>query len=464
MKKILLFCFICVCVETSFAQTETFDLTTFTSPKARKSDGQRWKKEVKTNSFTSYSITNNQTKSYCQIFIMLSTNSKGGIQEDFENEWQNLIVKQYNVTDTAHTAEPLTAGGWQMKAGMAPFTFNNGTSTAILTTMSGYNKAVSIVAVSNSEGYISDIQQLLKSVVMKQLSTDNPVQQQTTQSNNHPTANSKFAFTTTNFDDGWVGTEQPDWVHVTKGNTVILIHYAQPNIRNFNNLDDATAFVWNTIVMPRYSNISNLWVRNKWYADGDFMNAKYYAGADLTENVSGKKVHVVLYKSGNAGKWIEFITPDKVSFQNQFTVAYQQDGTNWDKLSAMANYNKFAVAAGDLPGNWKSSSGASIEYYNVYTGNNMGMASASSTTEFVFQTDGTYTSVYKGVDGFNGNNRYVGETNKGKSIVSNWEMKLTNRFKGATETFTIQFEAVKGGRILHMYRGSVEELHLFKIK
>src|SRR5688572_20141020 len=175
MKKIILLCVFCFSLATSIAQKETFDLTTFTPPTARKSDGQRWKKEVKANSYTSYSITNTQTRSYCQIFIMLSTNSKGGIKEDFENEWQNLIVKQYNVTDTAHTTEPLTAGSWQMKAGIAPFIFNNGTSTAMLTTMSGYNKAVSIVAVSNSEEYISAIQQLLKSVVMKKPSSDNPV-------------------------------------------------------------------------------------------------------------------------------------------------------------------------------------------------------------------------------------------------------------------------------------------------
>lgn len=42
-------------------------------------------------------------------------------------------------------------------------------------------------------------------------------------------------------------------------------------------------------------------------------------------------------------------------------------------------------------------------------------------------------------------------------------MKLTNRFKGATDIFAIQFEAVKSGRILYMYKGSVEELHLFKM-
>ena len=170
-----------------------------------------------------------------------------------------------------------------------------------------------------------------------------------------------------------------------KAASVVLIHYTQPDIKGFNNLDEATAFAWNTIVAPRYSNISNLWIRKSWYADGDFMNGKYFAEADLTDNASSKRVHVVLYKNGNGGKWIEIITPDKASFQNQFSIVYQQDGTNWDKLSVMTNYNKFAVAASDLPGSWYSSGGSNIQYYNVYTGNNAGMAFASSNTEIIFQ-------------------------------------------------------------------------------
>lgn len=442
---------------TGIAQKVTYDLTTYLPPKG-------WKKEVKSNTYNSYSITNKQKKTYCQIFIMLSTASKGSLKEDFEIEWQNLVVKQYSVTTAPQVTEPQSENGWQAMGGSASFTFNSGKSTALLTTMSGYNKVVSILAVTNSQDFMPAIQSFLESVDMKKPSADNTINKQTSQQTNQSVDNGKFAFTTTNFDDGWVGIEQPDWVRVSKGNTVILIHYAQPNIRDFNNLDDKTAFVWNTIMAPRYSNISNLWIRKSWYGDGDFMNGKYFAEADLTENASGKKVHVVLYKNGTSGKWLEFITTDKPAFQNQFTVVHQQDGTNWDKLSVMGNYNKFAVAAIDLQGNWKSSSGAGIEYYNVYTGNNMGTATASSTTEFIFQSGGTYSSIYKGVDGFNGNNRYVGETFNGKSTVSNWEMKLTNRFKGATETFAVQFEAVKGGRILHMYRGAVEELHLFKLK
>ncbi len=466
MKKIFLLCFLCVSAATILspvevlAQKETFDLTTYTAP-------ENWKKDIKEN-VISYSFTDRKKMTWCQVGIYKSTISKGSIEQDFDSEWEELIKKPNNKEPQDPGNAVKETGGWKIKTGRGKFTFNNTQPIAVLTTMSGFNRCVSIVATTNSLDYMPAIEQLLASVEMKNVSTDNPVNQPVIQPvlqpTIQPTGKSKFAFNTTNFDDGWVATEQEDWVKSAKGTTVVLIHYAQPYIRDFNNLDEKTAFVWNTIVALRYSNISNLWIRKSWYADGDFMNGKYFAEADLTENVTGKKVHVALYRNGSSGKWIEFIKADKTTFQNQFSVVYQQVGTNWDKLSAMANYNKFAVAASDLPGNWKSSSGAGIEYYNVYTGNNMGMATASSTTEFIFKTGGTYTSVYKGVDGIGGANRYHGETYNGKSIVSNWEMKLSNRFKGATETFAIQFEAVKGGRILHMHRGSVEELHLFKLK
>ncbi len=204
MKNIFSFLFFFFSAANAFAQSETYDLITYAPAKENQSDGLGWKKEVKANTYTSYTITNQQKKNYCQIFIILSTASKGGIKEDFESEWQSLVARQYNVTDTPQTNQPSEEGGWQMKGCMASFTFNNGKSTAMLTTMSGYNKAVSIVAVTNSTDYIPAIQQLLESVAMKKPSTDNPVEQQTTQSNTQSIVNSKFAFTATNFDEGWV--------------------------------------------------------------------------------------------------------------------------------------------------------------------------------------------------------------------------------------------------------------------
>jgi hypothetical protein len=59
---------------------------------------------------------------------------------------------------------------------------------------------------------------------------------------------------------------------------------------------------------------------------------------------------------------------------------------------------------------------------------------------------------------------FDGEKNNGNAIVSNWEVQLTNSFKGETHVFAAQFEAVKGGRILHLYRGNIEEMHMYKIQ
>lgn len=170
LLSVLTFIFLTV---NSFAQKETYDFVTYTPPKG-------WKKEVKANTYTSYTIINKQKKDYCQIYIMLSTAGKGNIIEDFESEWQGLIAKQYNVIDTPQTTELSTANGWQMKDGKASFVFNNRKSAAMLTTMSGYNKAISIVAVTNSDDYIPAIQQLLGSIEMKKPETAQIQQQQNT--------------------------------------------------------------------------------------------------------------------------------------------------------------------------------------------------------------------------------------------------------------------------------------------
>lgn len=442
------------------AQKQTFDLTTFIPPAG-------WKKET-TQGSVQFSKQDLKTKNYCILIVMKSIPGTSDAKENFNLAWESIVKNMVEVSATPTLQPSETENGWEAQSGFANYADEGQTGVALLVTNTGFDKMVNIVALTNTDKYQDEMNSFFESITLKKITTTSKTTNQTKTpvnlaSNNNVTK-SKFAYTTTNFEDGWVATEQSDWVRATKGTSVVLVHYSLPDIRSFNNLDESTAFVWNTLVAPRYKNLKNFWNRKSWWADGDFMTKKYYAEGDLIENSTGKQVYVVLYKNGNSGKWIEIITPDKASFQKQFTIVYQQDGTDWDKLSNMGNLNKFAVAASDIIGNWKSASGAGIEYVNIYTGNSAGMASSSSTTEFFFKPGNTYTSIYKGVMGSNGANQYHGVTYNGKSIVTNWEMKLTNRFKGATETFTIQFEAVKGGRILHMYRGSVEELHLFKLK
>lgn len=156
MKRIIYFCFFSAFAATSFAQKETFDLVTYTPPGG-------WTKEV-TQNITSYSMVNKKSNTWCQVGIIKSTNSKGGIEQDFESEWQKLIVKNYKPTEAPKVNEVQETDGWKIKTGAGNFTFNNSGAIAMLTTMSGFNRCVSIVATTNSQDYLKDIETLLSSV------------------------------------------------------------------------------------------------------------------------------------------------------------------------------------------------------------------------------------------------------------------------------------------------------------
>lgn len=164
MKKIICLSILFISVATSFAQKETFDLVTYTPPKD--SMAIVWKKEVR-ETIVIYSFTNKKNNSWCQISIVKSTTSKGSINQDFESEWKELIVKNYKPAEAPQLNEVQETDGWKIKAGGAKFTFNNSDAIAMLTTMSGFNRCVSITAATNSEDYLKDIKALLVSVDLK---------------------------------------------------------------------------------------------------------------------------------------------------------------------------------------------------------------------------------------------------------------------------------------------------------
>ncbi len=154
MKNILLLCVLCALMGKCFAQKQTFDLINFTAPKG-------WKKDITENTI-SYTKASNNT--WCRIIIVKSTISKGSIDEDFENEWQELVVKNYNPTETAQLDEVQEENGWKIKAGGSKFVFNNSQAKVLLTTATGYNRCASIVATTNSQNFLKDIEALLASV------------------------------------------------------------------------------------------------------------------------------------------------------------------------------------------------------------------------------------------------------------------------------------------------------------
>jgi hypothetical protein len=156
MKRYSLIASLCF-ITTLQAQTkEVFDIVTYSAPTG-------WIKEVKEN-LISYTITNKKNKSWCQIGILKSTISKGNIDADFDSEWQELVAKPYSITEPPQINEVQEKDDWKIKAGSGKFLFNNSNASAILTTASGYNRCVSIVAITNSQDYIKDIEAVLTSV------------------------------------------------------------------------------------------------------------------------------------------------------------------------------------------------------------------------------------------------------------------------------------------------------------
>ncbi len=265
---------------------------------------------------------------------------------------------------------------------------------------------------------------------------------------NQPIAKTGFAFNTTNFDDGWIATEQEDWVQVTRGNTKVLIHYPNKNADAYNSvLLDGLKNAWNILVAPRYITAGNFEFKplQSW-------ESIEFAEADAVEKATGKTVHVVLFKknySGGGGKYIEFITSSKSSYEQEFGVYNDASSwENWDKIANMATYNKFAVAANDLIGKWTNKFSGTQQYVNIYTGANAGMDTHASAEKFEFSTGSIYNWEISVASGFVGSIKFTSAKATGKwSLVYNWQIHFSDIEKKA-KTYNAYFSCVKGARLL----------------
>lgn len=445
MRKIFFLGFLYISITTSFAQKESFDVATYTAPTG-------WTKNNTNKGVVSYSITNNQKGTYCQIGVYASTTSKGSLQADFESEWQDLVVKTYKPTQKPELVPAASENGWDAQGGAAPFVFSGAQSIAMLVTMSGNGRCMSIVILTNTEDYQADIEKFLDSVELKKIeTTSQPVADasKTTKTPSvSPITNDGFHFSTINFDDGWTSTVHEDWVQVAKGNIKVLLHYATDRI-DVSSMDYETISnnAWNTLVAPRYSSLLNFF---NFRGSADFERPHFICG-DVTDNTSGKKVYVVLFKRGNSG-WIEIVAPDKNNFIQTFgidinKVDYYVESKIWEPLQLLANYNKFAVAASDLKGKWTTSFSGMTQYVNVYTGANAGASSHSSSQVIVFTGD-TYTWELKVASGMVGNLKFDGVKSNGKfTMLSNWQVKFSD-IEGKPKIYDVYFSCVKGGRML----------------
>lgn len=438
MKQLFAFLTTCLFLNGIYAQKENFDIVTCSPPKG-------WKRELKPEALTYY-IINQKKKTWCKIAVLKSIPTKGNIEADFNSEWET-IAKPLG-TGTPQLSDITGSEEWKMKNGAATFNFNNAESVASLTTISGNNVCVSILATTNSQEYISIIQDFLNSVKLAKPAT--PAQQKTvtTKPDTNNSKKGSFTFTTTNFDDGWKSTVQEDWVEVTKGNVKVLLHYPKDGTVFPADPEPLTNAAWNILVAPRYSNLKNYKT-----AYINTYNRPYLGMGYATEKSSGKDVFVLLFRQG--GGWLEFVTPDKNTFIQQYkfdpeTIRWDSESDLLKPLANMSGYNKFAVAAADFKGKWTSDFTGIQQLYNIYTGAYGGMHMNQSNEEFVFGSNNSYNWKLLVVSGMVGNAQFNQVKSSGTfSVPNNWQLQCSKIEKGP-KLYNAFWSCIKGARVLNL--------------
>ena len=302
------------------SQQQAFDLATFTPPKG-------WKKQT-TESAIQFTKEDATKGTYCLITLYKAIPGKPDSKENFDLAWETLVKEMVTVSSKPEMQPNATENGWEAQSGYAPFESDGSKGIALLVTSSGFEKMVNIIILTNTDAYQNEMSAFLESISLKKITG-------TTKQVNNPVTNpvkptqttsvSKkdgFAFTTSNFDDGWTSTVQEDWVEVTKGNIKVLLHYPKEGTIFPADPDPLVRAAWDILVAPRYSSLKNFKTTYITWSPQPIMGFGY-----ATDNATKKEKYVVLFRQGSSG-WLEFIAPDKNSFVQQFKV--DPDVIRWD--------------------------------------------------------------------------------------------------------------------------------------
>jgi hypothetical protein len=424
---------------------ETFDIAVFQPPKGWKTQAGQMSMQI---------LTEDKAKgSYCLITLFKSIPGTDNPRKNFDAAWQTVVKGTVNVSTAPEMAPPNKGESWKTEMGFAPFEKDGEKGIAVLATISGYDRMVNVLILTNTQEFEPNITAFLESIRLQKPLAENttaPVRNATGAVSNAAlppaAAASGYAFTTTNFDDGWTSTIQEDWVHVAKGSVRVLIHHPNKKADAYNSvLMDGLKNAWDVLVAPRYSS-----ARNFEFKPLTGWQSIDFAEADVVENGTGRTVHVVLFKmhySNGAGRYLEFITANKKAFEQEFG-PYHETTYGWETMEKMANYNKFAIAAADLKGKWTNDFSGSLSYVNAYTGASAGTDSHASVENFAFGTGGTYKWDLGVASGQVGAIKFQSVKSAGRVSVPNaWQVTFSD-IEGKPRTYAASFSAVKGGRIL----------------
>ncbi|MBC7866650.1 MAG: hypothetical protein H7X88_03860, partial [Gloeobacteraceae cyanobacterium ES-bin-316] len=170
MKKALLFFVCCAIVSISHAQKETFDLATYSPPKA-------WKKQP-AESAVQFTKEDTANGTYCLITLYKGVPGTASSKENFDLAWASLVKEMVTVSTPPEMQPSATENGWEAQSGYAPFESDGNKGVVVLVTSSGFEKMVNLIILTNTDVYEKEITAFLESVSLKKPETipqQNPI-------------------------------------------------------------------------------------------------------------------------------------------------------------------------------------------------------------------------------------------------------------------------------------------------
>jgi hypothetical protein len=424
------------------SQTQRFDILSYTSP-----TGFVLKEKTKR-----LLLQKSDANTFCVLQVWPAQQGSADPQANFKTDWDYFAGKQYNIGEPKET-QTEQQSGWDIVTGVGTAEVDGAAFLVSVSTFTNGNVSWCAITQFNDEKYAADIEKFFTSIkadIKKFKRKTNPPAAGNTVNNagSKPVSNG-FHFTTTNFDDGWVATPREDWVEATKGNSKVLIHYPNKKADEYNpDGDAALRNAWNVLVATRYSSATNMFFKSGY----TFESTPDYGAAEMTDNATGKRVYVVLYKrtyyNGN-NKYVEIIAPSQAVFEQQFG-SYETNKANktWNVLNNLQEKNKFAVAPSDLKGTWTTDFGAAISYVYVATGLFAGMDTHSSAESFECTGSGAYKWELNVASGQVGNMKFQQAKAAGTvTVPDNWHVQFSD-IEGKPRRYEASFSCIKGLRIL----------------
>jgi hypothetical protein len=156
IKIAAILCFIQGLAVAAFGQVEKFDIVTYSAPA-----GWAAKKGPDTVQF---SKSDNSTGAFSIITLYRSVDAGADSRANFNAAWKALVTQTLNTDASPQIGTPGNKDGWIAEAGLAAVNTADLKGAALLTTVTGGNKMLSVLVLTNSDSFTKEVEAFVDSI------------------------------------------------------------------------------------------------------------------------------------------------------------------------------------------------------------------------------------------------------------------------------------------------------------